>query len=147
MCFKPNLASGLFRERAAGRLALAVRRLVGRHIGLRLAFVGLRLLIFLIAFLSLRHGDPPDGKKGDLCDVGVMAFCGDPVTQHRLSAGSVVSPTMASGRYSHPRSPNAARSTPGGAYHPAEPNRGTRSFATSLLPSGITSGVPLTGVG
>jgi hypothetical protein len=23
--------------------------------------------------------------------------------------------------YSHPRSPNAERSTPGGAYHPAEP--------------------------
>ena len=26
-----------------------------------------------------------------------------------------------SSRYSHPRSPNAERSTPGGAYHPAEP--------------------------
>ena len=25
------------------------------------------------------------------------------------------------GAYSHPRSPNAERSTPGGAYHPAEP--------------------------
>jgi hypothetical protein len=28
------------------------------------------------------------------------------------------SPTNAAGRYSHPRSPNAERSTPGGAYHP-----------------------------
>ena len=28
------------------------------------------------------------------------------------------SPTKAAGRYSHPRSPNAERSTPGGAYHP-----------------------------
>ena len=54
--------SGLFRERAAGRLALALRRLVGRHIGLRLVFVRLRFLIFLIAFLNLRHGDPPDWK-------------------------------------------------------------------------------------
>jgi hypothetical protein len=35
--------------------------------------------------------------------------------------GPFVSPTMPSGRYSHPRSPNAARSTLGGAYHPAEP--------------------------
>ena len=35
------------RERAAGRLALALRRLVGRHIGLRLVFVRLRFLIFL----------------------------------------------------------------------------------------------------
>ena len=60
VCFKPNLVLGLFRERAAGRLALALRRLVGRHIGLRLVFVRLRFLIFLIAFLSLRHGDPPD---------------------------------------------------------------------------------------
>ena len=58
--FKLNLASGLFRERAASRLALALRRLVGRHIGLGLGFVRLRFLIFLIAFLSLRHGDPPD---------------------------------------------------------------------------------------
>ena len=54
------LASGLFRERAAGRLALALRRFVGRHIGLRLVFVRLRFLIFLIASLSLRHGYPPD---------------------------------------------------------------------------------------
>jgi hypothetical protein len=52
--------SGLFRERAAGRLALPLRRLVGRHTGLSLGFVRLRFLIFLIAFLSLRHGDPPD---------------------------------------------------------------------------------------
>jgi hypothetical protein len=55
-CFKLNLASGLFRERAAGRLALALRRLVGRQIGLSLGFVRLRFLIFLIAFLGLRHG-------------------------------------------------------------------------------------------
>jgi hypothetical protein len=58
VCLKPNL--GLFREWAAGRLALALRRLVGRHVGLRLVFVRLRFLIFLIASLSLRHGDPPD---------------------------------------------------------------------------------------
>jgi hypothetical protein len=55
----PNLASRLFRERAAGWLALALRRLVGRHI-ISLVFVCLRFLIFLIAFLSLRHGDPPN---------------------------------------------------------------------------------------
>ena len=54
------LVSSLFRERAAGRLALALRRFIGRHIGLRLVFVRLRFLIFLIAFLSLRHGNPPD---------------------------------------------------------------------------------------
>jgi hypothetical protein len=53
VCLKPNLASGLFREWAAGRLALALRRLVGRHVGLRLVFVRLRFLIFLIASLSL----------------------------------------------------------------------------------------------
>src|SRR5262245_55563737 len=29
-------------------------------------------------------------------------------------------------RYSHPRSPNAERSTPGGAYHPAEPLAGAK---------------------
>ena len=28
---------------------------------------------------------------------------------------------VADRRYSHPRSPNSERSTPGGAYHPAEP--------------------------
>jgi transposase len=60
IAIKPNLASGLFRERAAGRLALALRRLVRRHIGLRLVFIRLRFPIFLIAFLSLRHGDPSD---------------------------------------------------------------------------------------
>src|SRR3974390_2835465 len=53
-----NLASSLFRERA-GWLALALRRLVGRHI-LGPVFVCLRFLIFLIAFLILRHGDPPN---------------------------------------------------------------------------------------
>ena len=37
-------------------------------------------------------------------------------------------------RYSHPRSPNAERSTPGGAYHPAEPYRAPSFIATSLLP-------------
>ena len=54
-------SSDLFRELAAGRLSLALRRLVCRHT-LRPIFVRLRLLIFLIAFLSLRHGDPL-GKK------------------------------------------------------------------------------------
>jgi hypothetical protein len=53
--FKLNLASGLFRERAAGGFALALRRLVGRHIGLRLVFVRLRFLIFL-------HCCPVDGE-------------------------------------------------------------------------------------
>jgi hypothetical protein len=62
ICFKLNLASGLFRKRAAGRLALALRRLVGRHVGVRLAFVRLRFLISLVAFLRLRHGDPHDRK-------------------------------------------------------------------------------------
>ena len=41
---------------------------------------------------------------------------------------------------SHPRSPNAERSTPGGAYHPAEPYRAPSFIATSLLPKGIGSG-------
>jgi hypothetical protein len=31
------------------------------------------------------------------------------------------SPSEAAERYNQPRSPNAERSTPGGAYHPAEP--------------------------
>jgi hypothetical protein len=51
------LASGLFSEPAAGRLSLALRYLVGRHTPNPI-FVGLRFLIFLIAFLTLRHGDP-----------------------------------------------------------------------------------------
>ena len=50
----------LFSEGAAGRLALVLRRPVGRHIGLRLALVRFRFLIFLIAFLSLGHRDPPN---------------------------------------------------------------------------------------
>jgi hypothetical protein len=54
-----NLASGLSRERVEGRLALALRRLVSRHMGLRLVLVRFRFLFFLISFLSLRHGDPP----------------------------------------------------------------------------------------
>jgi integrase len=41
-------------------------------------------------------------------------------TQHLPSVGSVALPTAAAERYSHPRSPNAARSIPGGAYHPPE---------------------------
>ena len=49
-------ASGLFSEPAAGRLPLALRRLVCRHI-LNPIFVRLRFLIFLIALLSLRHGN------------------------------------------------------------------------------------------
>src|SRR6185312_2464615 len=52
----------LFSEGAAGRLALVLRRPVGRHIGLRLALVRFRFLIFLIAFLSLGHRDPPNSK-------------------------------------------------------------------------------------
>jgi hypothetical protein len=51
------IASGLFSEPAAGRLPLALRRLVCRHT-LNPIFVRLRFLIFLIAFLSLRHGNP-----------------------------------------------------------------------------------------
>src|SRR6266487_6133369 len=56
---QPNLASGLSRERVEGRLALALRRLVSRHMGLRLVLVRFRFLFFLFSFLSLRHGDPP----------------------------------------------------------------------------------------
>src|SRR6476620_8938149 len=56
---QPNLASGLSRERVEGRLGLALRRLVSRHMGLRLVLVRFRFLFFLISFLSLRHGDPP----------------------------------------------------------------------------------------
>jgi hypothetical protein len=56
---QPNLASGFSRERVEGRLALALRRLVSRHMGLRLVLVRFRFLFFLISFLSLRHGDPP----------------------------------------------------------------------------------------
>jgi hypothetical protein len=52
-----RLASGLFSEPTAGRLSLALRYLVGRHTPNPI-FVGLRFLIFLIAFLTLRHGDP-----------------------------------------------------------------------------------------
>src|SRR5258708_6803628 len=36
---QPNLASGFSRERVEGRLALALRRLVSRHMGLRLVLV------------------------------------------------------------------------------------------------------------
>src|ERR1039458_240191 len=36
-----------------------------------------------------------------------------------VDMGPFLSPTMESDRYSHPLSPNAARSTPVGAYHPA----------------------------
>src|SRR5207253_11367745 len=56
---RTNLASGLSRERVEGRLVLALRRLVSRHMGLRLVLVRFRFLFFLISFLSLRHGDPP----------------------------------------------------------------------------------------
>jgi hypothetical protein len=56
---QPNLVSGLSRERVEGRLALALRRLVSRYMGLRLILVRLRFLFFLISFLSLRHSDPP----------------------------------------------------------------------------------------
>jgi hypothetical protein len=49
-------ASNLFREGAATRLGLSLRHLVGRHLGLRQVFICLRLLMFLISFLSLRHG-------------------------------------------------------------------------------------------
>jgi hypothetical protein len=56
---QPNLASGFSRERVEGRLALALRRLVSRHMGLRLVLVRFRFLFFLISFLGLRHGDPP----------------------------------------------------------------------------------------
>jgi len=56
---QPNLASGLSRERVEGRLALALCRLVSRHMGLRLVLVRLWFLFFLISFLSLRHGGPP----------------------------------------------------------------------------------------
>ena len=37
---------------------------------------------------------------------------------HKVAVHDWESPA---GRQSHPRSPNAERSTPGGAYHPAEP--------------------------
>jgi hypothetical protein len=57
--FRPNPLSGLFRERVVDRLALALRYLVGRYTDLRLAFVCLRFLFFLIVFLTFRHDDPP----------------------------------------------------------------------------------------
>jgi hypothetical protein len=41
--------------------------------------------------------------------------------RHGVRNGVGFLPATAAGRYSHPRSPNAERSTPGGAYHPAEP--------------------------
>jgi hypothetical protein len=57
---KSNLASGLSCERVEGRLGLALRRLICRHMSsLSLVLVPLRFLFFLISFLSLRHGDPP----------------------------------------------------------------------------------------
>src|SRR5665213_2011725 len=49
--------------------------------------------------------------------------------------------------YSQPRSPNAERSTPGGAYHPVEPYRAPSFRARSSLPQGIRSGVPAAGYG
>jgi hypothetical protein len=53
-----ELASGLSCERVEeGRLALALRRLVSRDMGLRLVLVRFRFLFFPISFLSLRHGD------------------------------------------------------------------------------------------
>src|ERR1700730_17755276 len=58
-CCITDLASGLFREWVEGRLALALRRLVSRHMGLRLVLVRFRFLFFLISILSLRHGNPP----------------------------------------------------------------------------------------
>src|SRR5260370_4714347 len=55
-------------------------------------------------------GDTP-GRKVFLC-------C-------RCKLGAIENPfgvtIKSSRRYSHPRSPNAERSTPGGAYHPVEP--------------------------
>jgi hypothetical protein len=66
---QPNLASSLSRERVDGRLALFLRRLVSRHMGLRLVLVRFRFLFFLISFLSLRHGDgaqSPD-ETGNTC--------------------------------------------------------------------------------
>ena len=47
-----GLASGLSRERVKGRLALALCRLVCRHMRFRLVLVRLRFLFFLISFLS-----------------------------------------------------------------------------------------------
>ena len=43
--------------------------------------------------------------------------------------------------YVHPRSRNASRSTPGGAYQPSTPYRAPMPNATSLFPYGIRSGV------
>src|ERR1700735_1008650 len=48
---------GRFSEPVAGRLSLTLRRLVRRHTPCPI-FIRLRCLIFLIAFLSLRNGDP-----------------------------------------------------------------------------------------
>src|SRR6476661_8798411 len=47
-----GLASGLSRERVKRRLALALCRLVCRHMRFRLVLVRLRFLFFLISFLS-----------------------------------------------------------------------------------------------
>jgi hypothetical protein len=54
---QPNLASGLSRERVEGRLALALRRLVSRHMGLRLVLVRFRFLFYFLFEPST--WDPP----------------------------------------------------------------------------------------
>ena len=49
-----GLASGLSRERVKGRLALALCRLVCRHMRFRLVLVRLRFLYFLFEFLTFK---------------------------------------------------------------------------------------------
>jgi hypothetical protein len=65
------------------------------------------------------------GGRGSVCATG---HCFDAFFRSELTEGAHA------GRYSHPRSPNAERSTPGGAYHPPERYRAPSFRATSLLP-------------
>src|ERR1700716_3728987 len=60
---------------------------------------------------------------GSICDGDTPGTQNVPVLPMQTGAieNLLGSPTKAAGRYSQPRSPNAERSTPGGAYHPVEP--------------------------
>ena len=58
----------------------------------------------------------PRRSSDELRSGSVCGHCLDAIFRSGLTRGA-----HAGRYYSHPRSPNAERSTPGGAYHPAEP--------------------------